>query len=266
MVKQVSRLLLVFGTLIAALLTVSAAAAQSGNAQVRVVHASPDAPAVDVYVDGNKVLTNVPFFTASDYLPLPAGEHQFQVTPTGKPASDAVIDAKATVESGKAYTVAATGLVANIKGTILVDNLAAPAAGKAHVRVVHASPDAPAVDVKVKGGPTLISNLAFGKASDYLPVDAGTYNLEVTPAGQTAVVIDLPNTALAAGKIYDLFAVGQVGNNTLKAEVTTPPVAATSTAPTTLPTTGAADMPIALFAVLAAALIAGGFVLRRQMR
>ena len=265
MLKQVSRLMVVVGALLMVLIA-PVASAQSGNAMVRVVHASPDAPAVDVYVDGAKVLTNVPFFTASDYLPLPAGEHRFQVTPTGKPASDAVIDAKATVNAGKAYTVAATGQVASIKATILADNLAAPAAGKAHVRVVHASPDAPAVDVKVKGGAALISNLPFGKASDYLPVDAGSYNLEVVPTGTSTVVIDLPNTALAAGKIYDIFAVGLVGNKTLKVEVTTPtPMAATTTAPAMLPTTGGNDVPFALFAAFGALLIAGGMVLRRQI-
>ena len=31
------------------------------QAQLRVVHASPDAPNVDVYLDGSKVLTNVPY-------------------------------------------------------------------------------------------------------------------------------------------------------------------------------------------------------------
>src|SRR5215208_1806650 len=71
--NRTSWIMVLLGLLLA-LALVPAASAQ-GNALVRVVHASPDAPAVDVYVDGNKVLSNVPFFTASDYLPLPAGEH-----------------------------------------------------------------------------------------------------------------------------------------------------------------------------------------------
>src|SRR5215212_6366718 len=117
-----------------ALALVPAVFAQSGTAKVRVVHASPDAPAVDVYLDGNKVLTNVPFFTASDYLDVPAGPHDIKVTPTGD-ANTAVIDAKGvSIEAGKAHTVAATGKLAELKPTVYVDNLSAPAAGKAHVR------------------------------------------------------------------------------------------------------------------------------------
>jgi hypothetical protein len=253
--------------LLLALALVPAASAQ-GNALVRVVHASPDAPAVDVYVDGSKALTNVPFFTASDYLPLPAGEHRFQVTPTGQAADKAVIDAKATVEAGKAYTVAATGKVAEIKPTILADNLGTPAAGKAHVRVVHASPDAPAVDIKVKGGAALISNLVFPKDSGYLPVDAGSYDLTVNVAGTDTVALDLPGTKLEAGKIYDIFAVGLLADKTLTVKVTTPPpaAAATTAAPTTLPTTSGETLPLALFALVAALLVGGGLTLRRRAR
>lgn len=255
--------------LLGALLALSlmpAAFAQSGTAKVRVVHASPDAPAVDVYVDGAKVLTNVPFFTASDYLDVPAGEHRFQVTPTGQPADSAVIDAKATVEAGKAYTVAATGKVADIKPTILADNLAAPAAGKAHIRVIHFSPDAPAVDIKVKGGPTLIAGLAFPKDSGYAPVDAGSYDIVVTPAGTDTVALDLPGTTFEAGKIYDIFAVGLLGGEPkLTVKVATPAPAAAA-APATLPRTSGETLPLALFVLMGALLLGGGMLVRRWSR
>jgi LPXTG-motif cell wall-anchored protein len=272
--KRTSWVMIALGMLLA-LAIVPATFAQPGMAKVRVVHASPDAPAVDVYVDGNKVLTNVPFFTASDYLDVPAGPHDLKVTPTGEP-NTAVIDAKGvTVESGRAYTVAATGRLAEIKPAILADNLSAPAAGKAHVRVVHFSQDAPAVDIKVKGGPTLIPNLAFPNASDYLPVDANTYDIVVTPAGTDTVALDLAGTKLDSGKIYDVFAVGLLnGEPKLRVEVVTPapqtsavpaPAAAQSQ-PQQLPRTAGEATPLALFALLAALLLGGGLLLRRRAR
>lgn len=250
--------------LLLALALVPAAFAQSGTAKVRVLHASPDAPAVDVFVNGDRALTNVPFFTASDYLDLPAGTYRIQVAPTGEPASAAVIDANATIAAGKAYTIAATGLVAAIQPTVIEDDLSAPASGNAKVRVYHFSPDAPAVDVKLAGGDTLISGLAFPDASDYLEVPAGSYDLQVTPAGASAVVIDLPGTAVEAGKIYSVFATNVVAEITPQLAVTEP-VAAASAAPTTLPATSSGDVaPLALFAMMALALIGAAVMLRRR--
>jgi hypothetical protein len=246
------------------------------EAQVRVLHASPDAPAVDVYVDGDLTLENVPFFTASQYLSLPAGSYQIQVTPTGESPDAAVIDAEATVEGGMAYTIAATGLVANIQPTIIVDDLSAPADGQAKVRVYHFSPDAPAVDVRLADGTVLISSLAFPDASEYLEVPAGSYDLQVVPAGADDVVIDLPGTTLEAGNIYSVFAANEVASITPELSVFTPEAPATgdttgggddSGAPGQLPTTSGETLPLsALIAFAVALLLTGAFVLRRQIR
>src|SRR3712207_3811468 len=67
------RRLLVLGLALVLALTLAAPAfAQSGEAQVRVAHLAPDAPNVDVYVNGEPVLTDVAYTTISGYLPLPA--------------------------------------------------------------------------------------------------------------------------------------------------------------------------------------------------
>ena len=74
-------------------------APEVGTANVRVTHLSPDAPNVDVWVDGAKVLENVPYLAVSSYLQLPAGPYLIQVTPTGE-TDPKVIDATVTVEGG----------------------------------------------------------------------------------------------------------------------------------------------------------------------
>jgi hypothetical protein len=43
---------------------------------VNIVHASPDAPAVDIYFDGAAAVENLPFGIATGWVALPAGEHQ----------------------------------------------------------------------------------------------------------------------------------------------------------------------------------------------
>lgn len=203
---------------------------QEGDACVNVIHASPDAPAVDVYVDGAEALSDLEFGATSGWVALPAGEHQIQVTAADAAPDTAVIDAEVTLEEGAAYELAATGLLAEIEprvNQVDLSMLGTDDEPMARVRVVHASPDAPAVDVAATGGDVLIENLAFPDASDYLSVPAGTYDLEVRPTGTTDVALDLPGVALEAGTVYSIYAIGHVADGSL----TVLPVTATTVAP-----------------------------------
>jgi hypothetical protein len=103
--------------------------------------------------------------------------------------------------------------VSQIKGRIFEDDNSAPAAGKAHVSVIHAGPDAPEVDVAVTGGPVLVDALGFGESAGPLPVDAGSYNLEVRAAGTNNVALPLPGVRLDSGVIYTFVATGFLNGN-----------------------------------------------------
>ena len=210
---KIARRLLVLGlALMTSLALVAPAFAQgAGQAQVRVAHLAPDAPNVDVYVNGEPVLTDVPYTTVSDYLSLPAGTQQVTVYATGDTASP-VIDAPVDIAAGGAYTVAAVGLVADgsLTAQVYEDDLRSPASGNAKVRVVHASPDAGPVDVVPRGGQALVSALSFPEASPYAEVPAGTYTLDVNAAGTNQTALTVPDATLASGGVYSAFAVGTV--------------------------------------------------------
>jgi hypothetical protein len=181
---------------------------QDANASIRVMHASPDAPAVDVFVNGDAVLTNVPFFAISSRLSVPAGTYRVQVAPTGAGAAAAVIDGEVTVEGGMSYTVAAMGAVADIGAVIYEEDDSAPAAGEARVRIYHASPDAPAVDIKLAGTDVVIlENVSFTDGA-FLDVPAGTYQFDISPAGSSAVVFTTPAIRVESGWTYSLVASG----------------------------------------------------------
>ncbi len=198
-------------------LIVIAAAAPATSAQtmnmVRVMHASPDAPAVDVYVNGQPVLTNVPFFAVSNYLSLPDGSYNVAVTPTGRPEANAVLRATLNVRGGYTGTVAAVGFVSNIEAALFEDNLSPVPAGKARVRIIHASPNAPAVDIKLAGTSTVVVANAPFKAAATVEVDAGTYQFDISPAGQTAVVFTTPPLRFENGWVYTLVATGDLNKN-----------------------------------------------------
>jgi hypothetical protein len=114
-------------------------------------------------------------------------------------------------------TVVAVGTLDSIGVIALADDNTAPAAGNARVRFVHASPDAPAVDIAVKGGPVLFPNVAFKEFGAYAEVPAGAYDLEVRVAGTDTVALELPGVTLADGQIVTVFAAGLLADGSLSA-------------------------------------------------
>jgi len=256
------RLLAVSLVLVLSLALATSALAQGDSARVRVVHASPDAPAVDVWVNGSVAFSNAPFQGITGYAALAPDTYNVQVTPTGA-TEPVVIEADLTLDANTDYTVVAVGLLADIEPLVLVDNNSTPAAGKAHVRFVHASPDAPAVDIAVaNGGPVLFSNVPFKGVGDYLPVDAGTYDLEVRVAGTETVALEVPGVALAGSTVYTIFAMGLAGGDPALEAV--PSVDAEVAVQ--LPVTGGQVSNLWLVALIGAglALLAGGLVLRTR--
>ncbi|PSL41393.1 uncharacterized protein DUF4397 [Planomicrobium soli] len=177
------------------------------TAKVRVVHASPDAPAVDVYVNGELTLENVAFKANSGYLDVPAGTHDVEVFANGSEYAEGegVLQADLAVEAGKAYTAAAANTVDALEFVVAEDSMEVTE-GKAKVRIGHLSPDAPAVDVGLIGGDALFSGAEFPGITDYSEVDAGTYDLEIRLPDGTQV-LPLEGTELAAGTVYSIFAV-----------------------------------------------------------
>jgi Domain of unknown function (DUF4397) len=180
------------------------------EAKAIIVHASPDAPSVNVTLDGAVVtaLGALDFKKFTGYATLPADKD----IKVGLRVPGQTTDAFAkTVKlaKDKNYTILAINKLATIDYLAFEDSLTAPAAGKARVRFIHASPDAPAVDIYVKGTtPTKIFNAAAFKSGSSIEATAGTIDLEVRAAGGATAVLTVPGVTLVAGKIYTIFAYG----------------------------------------------------------
>ena len=177
--------------------------------RIRAVHASPDAPMFDILVDNAIVVSNVAFKGVLDYTACPAGDRNIKVNVTGTATS--VIDATVPLANGTDYTVLAVNFAASIELLLLDDNTTTPTPGNAKVRVVHASPDAPNVDVLVDDTASASTNVAFKEFSDYLEVPAGARNFKVNATGTAITVIHVTPT-LVDGSIDTVVALNTLAN------------------------------------------------------
>jgi hypothetical protein len=190
------------------------------TAMLRVAHLSPDAPAVDVHLNGQVVstLTSVPFGVVGGYLEVPAASHRIEVFAAGTQINP-VIEASVTLLPSASYTVAASGLVGagDLSPVVLVDDREGTGDERARVRFAHMSPDAPVVDIVVTEGPVLFDDVSFRATAGYDEVAAGSYELEVRLAEGGALALSIPGVELAMGASYTVFAVGLAGNGSLDA-------------------------------------------------
>ena len=192
------------------------------NALVRVLHAAPNAPHVDVYVNGTRILSDFPYKKATNYLPLPEGTYQIDIYPAGDKVNN-VISRKVEVKNGKYYTLAAYGKDNNNLKLLAFEDNPYTNKGESKIRAVHLSPDSPAVDIAVRNGDVAFRNLNPRKASDYLHVTPMELDLDVRAAGSTETVKSLPRIRLQPDTAYTVFIIGLLdGQPPLEAIMLTP--------------------------------------------
>ncbi len=192
------------------------------NPTVRVVHASPDAPAVTVLVDNQPVAEQLAFGSATEYVDLPAGDHQVQVIPEGGDAP--VIDQAVTLDGWTSSILAITGDLANIQLQQQAVDVSETDPGQARLRLLNADPQRANLGLAIAGGQDpLIGGTGFPNTSDYVAVNPGAYDLELRDMDSGEVVTSSPGFTVEAGQVYDLIALGAAadGQPTLLA-LTTP--------------------------------------------
>jgi len=188
----------------------------NNEARVRVFHASPDAPNVDVLINGGRILENVPYKAASDFLGIDSGDTRVQVNVTGTDTS--AIDTHVVFDEDTDYMIVAADKVAQITPLVFTADRSRPEAGSAKLRVLHAAASAPAVDVYVTApdagianAQPVLSNVPFKTMSDYLTVPAGSYDVFVTLAGTKRVAIEARALAVSDGLVGTVAALDEVG-------------------------------------------------------
>ncbi|PGZ97413.1 hypothetical protein COE51_14025 [Bacillus pseudomycoides] len=172
---------------------------------VRILHASPDAPTVDIVINGQKVVKNISFKQYSPYLSLTQGQYRVDIVPVGDETP--IFSALVPVMGNHVYTLAIAGNVDKLQLLPLTDNTPLPY-GQAKIRFVHLSPDTPEIDVALKDGEKLFEKVAFKQATDYLQVSPGVADIEVTVAGTKNVVLTIPEVKIEGNKIYTIAALG----------------------------------------------------------
>ena len=179
---------------------------KNNSSLVRVFHAAPQAPNVDVYVNDQMVYSNLAFGDFTRYVYLDEGEYNVSVYLAGQ-KDRPVINQMVDVPSQQIFTIAATGNLDNLGLLVISDKVSkSPSQNYSSVRVIHLSPNAPGVDILVDGD-TLFEDISFGEGTNYVDLNPGTYNVNVVLNTDKSVVLPLKVT-LNPDKIYTIYIIG----------------------------------------------------------
>ena len=216
--------------LIAAAIMALPVLASAGTAELQVIHnsADPGAAEVDVYVNGDLLLDDFAFRTATPFVEVPADvELTIGVAPgSSTGAGDILASFPVTLASGGRYLAVANGVldpdafVENPDGRstgftlFLQDRMASKSWwGTVSLRAVHGASDAPAVDIVVRNDywdRTLYGGVGYGDIGGTKVLLASDRVIDVTLPGQPDAVVasyQAPLKALAR-EAFVVFASG----------------------------------------------------------
>lgn len=185
------------------------------DSYLRIYHASPDAPKVNIWLDGKLALAAVDYQQSSGAVKVSAGLHTLQVEailPDGATLT-VIPETPLTLEKDIEYNVVAAGK-ATLIGSGEVNEFAPQIIARddltpagARVQVMHAAPDAPMVDVFITapgadlaGATPFADDLQYLGATGAIEVPAGDYQVRITdPADSSSVYFDSGTVAVPTG-------------------------------------------------------------------
>ena len=162
---------------------------------IRVIHASPDAPAVNILVNGDAAVTELDYAESSGFASLEVGSYDIAVEGIIPGGNAEVINVDGfAIDEDAMTTVIAVGAVADIEPLVVASSESTPGADQVSLVVTHAAPMAPAVDIFLTAPTDDITNMSpafnfsFKESVDVGAVAAGEVRIRAAVSG--TVVFD----------------------------------------------------------------------------
>ena len=145
---------------------------------VRILHAVPNAPNVDVYLNGSLITSNLAFGKISKYSQLSSGEYEFQLFKAStydKP----LLSQNVQLIANANYTASIVALANNLYLFRLKDDNIPVSKSQAFLRFINLSSNAPLLSLALPNGITLFNEAEYLETTGYYQLSPGIYNFEV---------------------------------------------------------------------------------------
>ncbi len=194
-IRALRTLVLVMALMAGLIVSVGPVSAGTDTVCFRILHASPDAPNIDVYVSNTRVATNLAY-TKFGLGPYGRGwrfaRNDLRVrvyAAGGDPGSPAIRDVTIRLDIGPCYVIV-IGNFLQVLEVFTLQDPPVPPTGQFTIRLAHLAPGIGPLDLTKSDGTPLIGGVVF-KVAAPTTQNAGAYALQVKQSGGGALLLDL---------------------------------------------------------------------------
>jgi hypothetical protein len=174
---------------------------------IAVVNASPTVSTYDVYLGGSKInAAALPLGGAVSFLQKVTGNYEVKFTVAGR--TDNVYTKSISIGQDSWQTFYLMGTAGSLDGVLISDNHFDISTTQAFIRFVNASPDAPALDLYIQGGASVIQNKAYKTGSPFQNIPTGTYTFDIKQTSNGVVKTSTESVTLGASGYYTVLVRG----------------------------------------------------------
>lgn len=158
-----------------------------GTSRFQAIHAMDGGPSLEFIAEGQTIITDLAYKGVVGPSDVPTNNYVMSAVPSGSPDAEPIIpDTSVGLAGATANMLVLYG--SGVSPQTLVLSAATQPEGEAGlVRFAHGVADAPSVDVLVDGQ-LVVPGLAYGEASEHIPVAAGSHTATIQVAGGGAEV------------------------------------------------------------------------------
>ncbi|MFL9845377.1 DUF4397 domain-containing protein [Flavobacterium rhizosphaerae] len=174
-----------------------------------IVNASPSSGDIFFFADENQVYNGaLRYGQSAGYYNFFTGDRNLSII---NAVGDTLATNDITLEAGDYFSAFAVNTFDNIELVTYRDSLQYPANGKAMVRFINLSPDAPALNIATQDNTVnFATGLTFKAATSFMPVMAGTYTVTFSDSTTDEEIYTESAVEILEGRNYTIYTKGFV--------------------------------------------------------
>ncbi|MGL5345765.1 MAG: DUF4397 domain-containing protein [Peptostreptococcaceae bacterium] len=183
---------------------------KDGNSLVRVFHAVPNGPDIDIYMDDTIIFSNLKYSNFTEYVYSINSNHQVDIYISGT-KENPIASATVNFSESELITLAVIGNLKDVSLLVITDYVSKePSSEYSTARIIHLSESTPGVDVYIDGD-ILFTDIEYKQGTRYLDFNIGKYHIKIVEHDSERVILPL-KINLKANRIYTIYIVGEKDN------------------------------------------------------